>query len=138
MKKIAMVCQRYGLEVNGGAELLCRLFAEKLNDRYAVEVLTTCAVDYMTWANEYPAGESVVNGVTVTRFAVKKERNIKRFNKLSEEIFSDPNHTAEQERRWIDEQGPYCPELAAYIEQHHAEYHSVLFMTYLYYLSAVC
>ncbi len=138
MKKIAMVCQRYGLEVNGGAELLCRQFAEKLNDRYDVEVLTTCAVDYMTWANNYPAGESVINGVRVKRFAVKKERNIKRFNKLSQEVFSDPNHTDEQESRWIDEQGPYCPELVEYIARHHAEYHSVLFMTYLYYLSAMC
>ncbi len=138
MKKIAMVCQRYGLEVNGGAELHCRQLAEKLTERYDVEVLTSCAMDYVSWANVYPAGESMINGVRVKRFAVKKERNIKRFNKLSEEVFCDQSHTEEQERRWIDEQGPYCPELAEYIVQHHTEYHSVLFMTYLYYLSAMC
>ncbi len=138
MKKIAMVCQRYGLEVNGGAELHCRQLAEKLSARYEVEVLTSCAMDYMTWANEYPAGESMINGVKVIRFAAAKERNIKKFNRLSEDVFCDPNHTDEQEREWIEEQGPYCPELIEFVEQNHAQYHSVLFMTYLYYFSATC
>lgn len=138
MKKIAMVCQRYGLEVNGGAELHCRQLAEKLTARYDVEVLTSCAMDYMTWSNEYPAGESMINGVRVIRFAAERERNIKRFNKLSEEVFCDTNHTDEQEREWIEEQGPYCPELIEFVEEHHADYHSVLFMTYLYYFSATC
>ncbi len=138
MKKIALVCQRYGLEVNGGAELLCRLFAEKLAGRYEVEVLTTCAVDYMTWANEYAPGETRINGVKVKRFAVKKQRDVRRFNKLSEKLFLSAAHTMAQERKWIDEQGPYCPELVAYIEKHHLEYRCVLFMTYLYYLSAMC
>lgn len=136
--KIAFVCQRYGLEVNGGAELLCRQFAEKLIDRYDVEVLTTCAVDYMTWANEYPAGEQVINGVRVKRFTAKKERNIKKFNKLSEQIFTNPNHSEDLERKWIKEQGPYCPDLVNYIQQHYKDYKCVLFMTYLYYFSAVC
>ena len=49
MKKLALVVQRYGLEVNGGAELLMRQMAEHLNGKYDVEVLTTKAVDYLTW-----------------------------------------------------------------------------------------
>lgn len=135
--KIAFVCQRYGLEVNGGAELLCRQFAEKLADIYSVEVLTTCAVDYLTWANEYPAGEEVINGVKVKRFPVDKKRNIVKFNNISGLVYN-PNHSIEQEREWIDEQGPYCPELVCYIQKNHSEYKTVLFMTYLYYLTAVC
>lgn len=138
MKKIAFVCQRYGLEVNGGAELLCRQFAEKLTDRYEVDVLTTCAVDYMTWANEYSAGDSVINGVNVKRFAVKKQRDVERFNKLCEQVFLSPDHSTTLEQKWIDEQGPYCPELVDYIDQHQLDYQCILFMTYLYYFSAVC
>ena len=55
-EKIAFVNQRYGLEVNGGSELLCRQMAEKLSEIYDVEVITTCALDYVSWENHYAAG----------------------------------------------------------------------------------
>jgi hypothetical protein len=43
--KLAVVVQRYGTDINGGAELLARYLAERLA-RYAdVRVLTTCAKD---------------------------------------------------------------------------------------------
>ena len=67
--KLAFIIQRYGAEVLGGAEHLCRLVAERLAPSHDVEVLTTCARDYVTWANEYPEGVDRVRGVTVRRFA---------------------------------------------------------------------
>lgn len=138
MKRIAIVCQRYGLEVNGGAELLCRQFAEKLSASYDVEVFTTCAVDYMTWKNQYQDGIETLNGIKIIRFPVERQRNINKFNKLSEKIFFDPKHTLEQELEWIDEQGPYCPKLVEYILENRTQYQVILFMTYLYYLTAKC
>ena len=48
MKRIALVNQRYGMEVNGGSEYYTRMIAERLANRYEVEVLTTKAVDYTT------------------------------------------------------------------------------------------
>ena len=47
MEKIAIINQRYGLEVNGGSELYSREIAERLNSNYDVEVLTSCAVVFV-------------------------------------------------------------------------------------------
>lgn len=136
-EKIALVNQRYGLEVNGGSELHCRQLAEKLKDIYDVEIITTCALDYETWSNYYPEGVESINGVTVRRFKVDAERNIKRFNKLSQTVLGG-KHTAQDEQKWIDEQGPYSPACVKYITEHFSEYRIVIFMTYLYYITATC
>ena len=66
--KIAIVVQRYGADINGGAELHARYIAEHLARHAEVRVLTTCARDYLTWRNEYPAGVDTVNGIGVERF----------------------------------------------------------------------
>lgn len=48
-EKVAIINQRYGLEVNGGSELYSRQIAERLKAKYEVEVLTSCAVEYVKW-----------------------------------------------------------------------------------------
>lgn len=135
-EKIALVNQRYGLEVNGGSELLCRQLAEKLTEHYDVEVITTCALDYEVWSNHYSAGVEVINGVTVRRFKVDRQRVPKRFNSYSAEVLGNRNNTPEAEEKWIDEQGPFCPVAVSYVKEHHGEYKAVIFTTYLYYLTA--
>ena len=131
-EKIAFVVQRYGLEVNGGAELYCRQVAEKLSEYYEVDVLTTCALDYMTWKNYYTEGKEVIKNVNVIRFKVDKERNVNKFNKLSEKILINPSkNTYEENMQWMDEQGPVCHDLINYLGENKDDYKSVLFMTYL-------
>jgi len=49
MKNIAIVNQRYGLEVNGGSEYYTRRLAEKLAVNNNVEIITTRALNYDTW-----------------------------------------------------------------------------------------
>ena len=66
--KIAFVVIRYGKDVNGGAEQHCRMLAEKLCEKYDVEVLTTCVKNYRTGGNEFHAGTETINGVLVRRF----------------------------------------------------------------------
>nr|MDQ3641969.1 hypothetical protein [Actinomycetota bacterium] len=67
--KLAFVPSRYGADVVGGAETVMREQAHGLAERgWEVEVLTTCARDHYTWANDYPAGVEQVGAVTVRRF----------------------------------------------------------------------
>jgi hypothetical protein len=76
--KLAVVVQRYGQSINGGAELHARYVAEHLARHAEVQVLTTCATDYITWRNELRAGDEQVNGVPVRRFRVRHPRDPQR------------------------------------------------------------
>ncbi len=135
--KIALVCQRYGLEVNGGSELYCRQLAEKLTSVYDVEVFTTCAVDYVTWKNEYTPGTETIHGVTVHRFPSERQRSKTAFDSISQRVLTRPDHTDAEEMEWIEQQGPFCPMLLKDLANQHLEYKAVIFMTYLYYLTAM-
>lgn len=129
--KIALVVQRYGLEVSGGAELHARQLAEHLAPYLQVEVLTTCALDYMTWQNHYPPGIEKINGIPVRRFAVRSPRNVEEFNRFSLDII-DRQAEHYNEIRWMAMQGPDSPDLFRYIDIHQGDYDLFLFLTYLY------
>jgi glycosyltransferase involved in cell wall biosynthesis len=129
--KIALIVQRYGTEVLGGSEHLCRLLAERLATRHEVEVLTTCARDYVTWKNEYPEGMDRVRGVVVRRFTTSRVRDLDAFNRLSEWIFSH-EHTRADEMEWLKLQGPWCPGLIEHLRRQQQTYDVLVFFTYLY------
>ena len=68
-------------------------------------MLTTCARDYVTWRDEYPAGIEMVNGVPVRRFRVDHERDADVFGRWSERVFDHP-HSYLDELKWLDAEGP--------------------------------
>lgn len=129
--RIVFIVQRYGIEILGGSEYHCRLIAERMAAQHDVEVLTTCARDYITWANEYPEGSERINGVTVRRFTNLHTRDIDAFNRYSEWIFHSP-HTRDDELSWLEQQGPWCPALLDYLADHAHSYDTLMFFTYLY------
>jgi glycosyltransferase involved in cell wall biosynthesis len=129
--KIGIIIQRYGTEVLGGSEQLCRLVAERLSGQHDVEVLTTCARDYVTWRNEYPEGTDRVRGVTIRRFANARMRDQEAFNRYSDWIYQNP-HSRAEEMEWLKQQGPWCPALIDYLRKHQQQYDVLVFFTYLY------
>jgi glycosyltransferase involved in cell wall biosynthesis len=130
--RIGFVVQRYGLEIAGGAEYHCRIVAEHLAAHASVEVLTTCAADYVTWANHYPEGREVLNGIPVRRFKVKRPRDPVRFAEWTSRVMRSA-HTDADELRWLEEEGPFSPRLVKHLEQHGRDYDFVFFFSYRYY-----
>jgi glycosyltransferase involved in cell wall biosynthesis len=108
--KLAIVVQRYGADVGGGSELHARYIAEHLAAHADVTVYTTCARDYVSWRNHYPAGSDVVNGIPVERFPVTRERDARDFARQSDFVF-EHEHSLNDELSWLDAQGPVCPAL---------------------------
>jgi glycosyltransferase involved in cell wall biosynthesis len=130
--KLAVVVQRYGADINGGAEQHARYIAERLARHASVEVVTTCARDYVTWKNELPAGVEQVNGITVRRFPVAHERTPREFGRRSVQVF-DTRHSLADEIRWLDSEGPASPALVQYVESAAAGLDFVVLFSYRYY-----
>ena len=146
-RPLALVVQRYGKEIVGGSEALCRSVAEMLGSYRPVEVLTTCARDYMTWRNEYPAGDSLLNGVRVRRFTVDFERD-QRFHDLLRTLLGGLPLTAynqhktllragigrsshTQQMDFLRLQGPYSTPLWDFLGAHQADYAQILSLIHI-------
>ena len=130
--KIAVVVQRYGAEISGGAELHARYVTEHLARHADVEVLTTCARDYVTWRNDYAPGPDTVNGVSVLRFPVHHERDVEKFGRLSERVF-EHSHSLAHELAWLDAEGPASPALVRRVRAAALECDVVLLFSFRYY-----
>lgn len=133
-KKVGIIVQRYGIEINGGAEYHARLIAEKIAPYFDVEVFTSTAYDYITWEHHYPDGKELINHIHVTRFKVKQPRNPKRFGEIQNFIFQD-EHTIEDELEWLEEEGPNLPDLLETLEKREKEFDYFIFFSYRYYHS---
>jgi glycosyltransferase involved in cell wall biosynthesis len=150
-RRLAVVVQRCHESIVGGSEALAWQYANLLKSHYNVEILTSTALDYRTWASELPTGSEIRDGVTIRRFAPDRPREIYwhqlherlltywRTAQMQMEIAPDwlPWSLAMQEEfiRW---QGPFCPGLVDYVAHHHGDYASFIFVTYLYPTSYFC
>ncbi|MCB0035696.1 MAG: glycosyltransferase [Anaerolineales bacterium] len=129
--RIALVIQRYGLEVSGGAELHARWLAEHLMEIAHIEVITTCALEYTTWENYYPCGVGEINGVKVHRFAVDEVRDWEAAQQKTGRLLLN-DHTLFDELAWMQEQGPLSTGLLNFIEQSYDQFDLFMFVTYHY------
>jgi glycosyltransferase involved in cell wall biosynthesis len=131
--KLLFVVQRYGDDVVGGSETACRSFATHLAARgHDVEVLSTCAVDHLTWQNVFAPGRDDVDGLVVHRLPVDAPRDMERFLGLTAALLGEPDVSPSQEREWLAAQGPSVPGLPGWLRRHSGMFDVVIFFTYLY------
>jgi glycosyltransferase involved in cell wall biosynthesis len=148
--RIAIVVQRYGAGILGGAETYAAVLAGILTRFHDVEVLTTTAREYVKWQNELPAGVTDEDGVRVRRFPVAggREPAWGILNRLLHDGFDSSEFAllppevraahAQRLRAWPDAlqeafirgQGPHAPALHEHLRT--TAYDRVIFVTYLY------
>ena len=129
--RLAIVVQRYGADISGGAELHARYLAERLASRTEVRVLTTCARDYLSWRDEFPPGKDEINGVPVERFRVARERSVRDFGVRSRRVFGRV-HSLQEELDWLSSQGPVSPGLIARLRRSAGEFDFVVLFSVRY------
>ena len=132
--RILYVVQRYGETIVGGSEAACRQFAEHLVSRgHEVDVLTSCAHDYVDWADEFEPGTQMVNGVTVHRLPVVRPRDADRFGRLHSWMMHRPfSAPLFEQQRWSSLMGPELQGQRTWLFERAHTYDVVVFMTYLY------
>ena len=130
--KLAVVVQRYGTAINGGAELHARHVAEHLARHADVEVLTTCARDYVTWRNELPPGPRRSTGSRSAASRYARPRSVERFGRWSARVFNH-THSVADELAWLDAEGPTSPALIGHVRANRAAFDFFLFFSYRYY-----
>lgn len=136
--RILYCVQRYGREIAGGAEAACRELAEHMAaGGHEVEVLTTCALDYNTWEDHYPAGVTQLNGVTVHRVPVRSPRRTDRFWPLHQRVALAGGAAAAAEQDWLRTLGPDAPAMRDWVREHGRRFDVAVCVTYMYATTAL-
>lgn len=86
----------------GGAEtLLFNLASLAAKAGQDVVYVTTCAKSHYTWENEFPAGETVHEGIRVVRFPVNADRDVGRFLEVQTHISAGERVSDADEDAWV-------------------------------------
>ncbi|MEZ5170886.1 MAG: glycosyltransferase family 4 protein [Acidimicrobiia bacterium] len=136
--RIGFVTPRYGDEVIGGAEAAMREAAHGLAERgWEVEILTTCARDHFTWANEYDEGATTDGDVLIRRFpAVIDTPRVERAE-IEAAILAGDRPPIELQQRWINDD-LRVPGLYHHLLDTAEGYRALVFAPYLFWPTFAC
>ncbi len=88
--------------VVGGAETLLRNLAERAAGHgRRVSVLTTCATNHYTWANDLKPGRRSVGDLEVEFFPVDEDRDTETFLSVQDRISAGARVSREEEQAWL-------------------------------------
>jgi glycosyltransferase involved in cell wall biosynthesis len=100
---------------------------------WQTEIITTCALDYMTWQNWYPIGTEPLDGTIIRRFPVDQPRDVQQFDGLSGGLCAKGSRaTLEEQENWMRAQGPMSSALLEYLQSAKKDYDAFIFFGYLY------
>jgi len=152
-RRLAVVVQRYGDAINGGAEAHARLLVRTLSPYAQIDVLTSRALEHRAWAPTLPAGIETHDGVRVIRFdhtralqgrarhtplRHKLRYKLRRWLAAGQPLVAaardDP---ASDGQRLLEAQGPTMPGLLDWLREHGSDYSAVFFMTARFHPSAL-
>ncbi|WP_186645587.1 glycosyltransferase [Fluviispira vulneris] len=143
-KKIAIVVQRCGININAGAEVYALKLAEGLAlKKQRIEILTSQSDDYISWNNNLPANEEQqIEGskFQIKRFPVLHDRKRILFGAVKRIIFFTQKHMSIFYKIlspildfiFLKSQGPWCPDLWKYLEKNAQLYSLIIIKSYLY------
>jgi glycosyltransferase involved in cell wall biosynthesis len=137
-RKIGVVPARFGPGLVGGAEIVIAGIGQRLAERgHEVEVLTTCARDHFTWANEYEPGVTEESGMTVRRFPAVVDTPGAERAAVEAAILAGSQVTLAQQQRWMND-GVRVPELFHHLLDHGTTYDTLLFGPYPFWPTFAC
>jgi glycosyltransferase involved in cell wall biosynthesis len=127
--RIAVICNRYGPGVVGGAEAVLTEVSEGLAARgWQVDILTSTSLDHYTWAQDLPAGETFENGNRVLRFRTHPPIKDVR-DRIGNLIAAGVPTSVPDQYRWMNA-GARAPGMYAYMQDHAQDYDTVLVAPY--------
>lgn len=129
---IAFVPPRYGPDVVGGAEAVFGELARGLAGRgWDVEVLTTCARDHYTWANEHPPGTSQDGDLRIHRFPTVLDTPGTDRQRLGDRLLSGEHLSILEQQRWIND-SLRVPEMWHHVLDHGERYRAIVLGPYMF------
>jgi glycosyltransferase involved in cell wall biosynthesis len=132
-RTLAFVPPRYGDDVVGGSEAVMREAARGLAARgWNVDVVTTCARDHYTWANDYPAGPADDDGLRVWRFPIVREGGSPIDRGLLEQRIASGAALSDEEQQWWLNGLFRVPDLFHHLVAHAERYRAIVFSPYLF------
>jgi glycosyltransferase involved in cell wall biosynthesis len=119
--------------VIGGAEAVLSEMAHGLRARgLPVEILTTCARDHFTWANEFPVGVTeLADGVRLRRFATEVDADTSVRDRLGHRILAGDDLSIQDQQLWVNS-SLRCSGLWHHVFDHGHRYRALIFAPYMF------
>jgi glycosyltransferase involved in cell wall biosynthesis len=137
-RRIGVVPARFGPGLVGGAEIVIAGIGRRLAERgHDVEVLTTCARDHFTWANEYEPGVSEQDGLPVRRFPAVVDTPGAERAAIEAAILAGSPVPLGAQQRWMND-GVRVPELFHHLLDQGSRYDVLLFGPYPFWPTFAC